>query len=77
MRALRTIPVLDEFAADMQEVCPNALFLNYTNPMGMLTGYLQRYTDVNTIGLCHSVQVCSKRLLKALIWKTKSKAIAS
>ena len=66
MRALRTIPVLDEFAADIQEVCPKALLLNYTNPMAMLTGYLQRYTGVNTIGLCHSVQVCSKRLLEAL-----------
>ncbi len=66
MRALRTIPVMDDFAKDMQEVCPNALFLNYTNPMAMLTGYMQRYTGVNTIGLCHSVQVCTEHLLKSL-----------
>lgn len=66
MRALRTIPVMDEFAKDMEEVCPNAYFLNYTNPMAMLTGYMQRYTSIKTIGLCHSVQVCSKELLKAL-----------
>ncbi|MGN0179335.1 MAG: alpha-glucosidase/alpha-galactosidase [Monoglobaceae bacterium] len=66
MRALRTIPVLEDFAKDIEEVCPDALFLNYTNPMGMLTGYMQRYTDVKTIGLCHSVQVCSERLLKSL-----------
>ena len=65
-RALRTIPVLEDFARDIEEVCPNALFLNYTNPMAMLTGYLQRYTGVNSVGLCHSVQVCSRRLLKAL-----------
>ena len=63
-RALRTIPVLQDFADDMAEVCPRALFLNYTNPMAMLTGYMQRYTDIKTVGLCHSVQVCSDSLLK-------------
>lgn len=66
MRALRTIPVLQDFAADMEAVCPDALFLNYTNPMAMLSGYMQRYTDVKTVGLCHSVQTCSERLLRAL-----------
>ena len=66
MRALRTIPVLEDFAKDMEEVCPDALFLNYTNPMAMLSGYMQRYTGVNTLGLCHSVQVCSKDLLTDL-----------
>lgn len=66
MRALRTIPVMQDFANDMEEVCPNALLLNYTNPMAMLTGYMLRYTPIKTIGLCHSVQVCSERLLKRL-----------
>lgn len=66
MRALRTIPVMADFAKDMEEVCPNALFLNYTNPMAMLSGYMQRYTKVNTVGLCHSVQVCSEGLLTSL-----------
>ena len=65
-RALRTIVVLKEFAADMEEVCPNAWFLNYTNPMAMLAGYMQRYTNVKTVGLCHSVQVCSEGLLHRL-----------
>ena len=65
-RTLRTIPVLADFAEDMAQVCPNAYFLNYTNPMAMLAGYMQRYTDIKTIGLCHSVQVCSSRLLKEL-----------
>lgn len=64
MRALRTIPVMEEFAKDMEEVCPDAWFLNYTNPMGMLTGYMQRYTNIKTIGLCHSVQVCASWLLE-------------
>jgi len=62
-RALRTIPVMRDFARDMEEVCPNAWLLNYTNPMAMLTGYMQRHTGVKTVGLCHSVQVCAKHIL--------------
>lgn len=65
-RALRTIPVLEDFARDMRECCPDAWFLNYTNPMAMLTGYMQRYTGVKTVGLCHSVQVCVPHLFKHL-----------
>ena len=71
MRALRTIPVMADFAHDMEEVCPNALFLNYTNPMAMLSGYMQRYTGVCTVGLCHSVQVCSSSLLTDLGMENK------
>jgi alpha-galactosidase len=66
MRALRTIPVLEDFARDIEAACPQAWFLNYTNPMAMLTGFLLRYTGVKTVGLCHSVQVCSEHLLKGL-----------
>ena len=62
-RALRTIPVMRDFARDMEEVAPNCLFLNYTNPMAMLSGYMQRYTGVKTVGLCHSVQVCASHLM--------------
>ena len=65
-RALRTIPVMEDFAKDIEEVCPDAWFLNYTNPMAMLTGYMQKYTNVKTIGLCHSVQTCSDWLLNVL-----------
>ena len=65
-RALRTIPVLRDFANDMEEVCPNAWFLNYTNPMAMLTGYMLRYTGIKSVGLCHSVQGCSRGLLNNL-----------
>ena len=71
MRGLRTIPVMADFARDMEEVCPNTLFLNYTNPMSILTGYMQRFTNIKTIGLCHSVQVCSENLLKALNMENK------
>ncbi|MBR3742537.1 MAG: alpha-glucosidase/alpha-galactosidase [Clostridia bacterium] len=63
-RALRTIPVMFDFARDMEEVCPDAWFLNYTNPMAMLSGAMQRYTNVKTVGLCHSVQVCAPTLMK-------------
>lgn len=66
MRGLRTIPVMDSFAKEMEEVCPNAWLLNYTNPMAILSGYMQRYTSVKTIGLCHSVQICTKELFEDL-----------
>ncbi|HWK22031.1 MAG TPA: alpha-glucosidase/alpha-galactosidase [Ureibacillus sp.] len=65
-RSLRTIPVMMDFARDIEEVCPDALFLNYTNPMAALTGAMLRFTNVKTIGLCHSVQICSEHLLKSL-----------
>lgn len=63
-RALRTIPVLEEFAQDIVDNCPDAWLLNYSNPMAMLTGYLQTYTPVKTVGLCHSVQHCVDHLLR-------------
>ncbi len=65
-RALRTIHVMKDFARDIEEVCPDAWFLNYTNPMAMLSGYMQRYTGVKTVGLCHSVQGCSSGLFNKL-----------
>ncbi len=61
-RALRTIPVLLEFARDIESVCPNALLLNYANPMAMLCGAMQRGSNVKTVGLCHSVQGCARGL---------------
>ena len=66
MRGLMTVPVVEEFARDMEDVCPDALLLNYVNPMAIVTGYLQRYTKIKTVGLCHSVQVCSQKLLEKL-----------
>ena len=57
-RGLRTIAVMEEYARIMEEVCPNVLFLNYVNPMAIITGYMQRYTKIKTVGLCHSVQAC-------------------
>ena len=65
-RALRTIPVMLDFAEDMEEVCPDALFLNYTNPMAMLTMAMLRASSIRTVGICHSVQVCVPQLLYRL-----------
>jgi alpha-galactosidase len=65
-RGLRTIPVMLDFARDMEESCPDAWLLNYTNPMAILTGAMLRLTGVKTVGLCHSVQVCAEHLLKGL-----------
>lgn len=65
-RGLRTIAVVLEFVRDMEEVCPEALFLNYTNPMAMVTGAIQKVSPIKSVGLCHSVQVCVPDLLKSL-----------
>jgi alpha-galactosidase len=65
-RGLRTIPVMMDFAKDIQEVCPDAWLLNYTNPMAILTGAMIRYGHPKTVGLCHSVQVCVPVLLNSL-----------
>ncbi|WP_059104111.1 alpha-glucosidase/alpha-galactosidase [Shouchella shacheensis] len=65
-RSLRTIPVMLDIAKDIEEVAPDAWFLNYTNPMVTLTGAMSHHTNVNNVGLCHSVQVCTKDLFQRL-----------
>ena len=65
-RALRTIPVMLDFARDMEESCPAALLLNYSNPMAMLTPAVLRGSKIQTVGLCHSVQGCAADLLYKL-----------
>ncbi|WP_028589250.1 alpha-glucosidase/alpha-galactosidase [Paenibacillus massiliensis] len=65
-RNLRTIPVMEAFAEDIREVCPDVLFINYTNPMAVLTNYMSRHEGINTVGLCHSVQVCVPHLFESL-----------
>lgn len=64
-RALRTIPVMFNFADDMEAVCPRAWLLNYTNPMAMLTGAMLRATPIKTVGLCHSVQCVTQNLFNS------------
>jgi len=55
-RALRTIPVMVSIVKDMEKYCPNAILLNYTNPMAMLCRAMQRESFIRLTGLCHSVQ---------------------
>ena len=61
-RFLRTAPVLLSIIRDVEELCPNAIVLNYTNPMAMLVSYLQSQTKVSVTGLCHSVQGTAEML---------------
>ena len=65
-RSLRTIPVVLDFARDMEEVCPDAWFLNYVNPMCAITGSLLRGSSIKGVGLCHSVQGCARGLLSVV-----------
>ena len=62
MRGLRTIPVLLDIASDMQQLCPDVLFLQYVNPMSMNTWALNSASQIRTIGLCHSVQGTAEQL---------------
>lgn len=56
MRGLRTIPVILAMCADMEELCPDTWFLNYTNPMAINCRAISRASSIRTVGLCHSVQ---------------------
>ena len=56
VRALRTIPTMVDICRDMEKYCPEAILLNYTNPMAMLCRAMQRTSDIQVTGLCHSVQ---------------------
>ena len=64
-RALRTIPVMLDICKDIEKYCPNAVFLNYTNPMAMLCRAMQsRYPALKISGLCHSVQGTAEMLAR-------------
>jgi alpha-galactosidase len=62
MRALRTIPVLLDYAQEMERRCPDALMLQYANPMAMNIWALSRATRIKSVGLCHSVQGTAQQL---------------
>lgn len=63
-RALRTIPVMLDICRDIERYCPEALVLNYTNPMAMLCRAMQGETKLNITGLCHSVQGTAEMLAR-------------
>ncbi|MCX7019718.1 MAG: alpha-glucosidase/alpha-galactosidase [Candidatus Sumerlaeota bacterium] len=64
MRSLRTIPVILDYCRQMEELCPDVLFLNYVNPMAMNTLAVLRATKIRTVGLCHSVQGTAMELAR-------------
>ena len=64
MRGLRTIPVLLDMCADMEEVCPDVTFLQYVNPMAMNCMAINRASKIKTVGLCHSVQGTAEALAR-------------
>lgn len=61
-RLLRSAKVLEGLVRDMEELCPDALLINYVNPMAMNCWYVSRISDVKCVGLCHSVQHTSQWL---------------
>ncbi|MBU1857313.1 MAG: alpha-galactosidase [Verrucomicrobia bacterium] len=65
-RALRTIPVMLDICRDAERYCPQAVFLNYTNPMSMLCRAMQEQSSISVIGLCHSVQGLAAGLVRKI-----------
>lgn len=63
-RAMRTVPVMLDIARDMERLCPNAVMLNYTNPMVLNCRAIQSQTKIVTTGLCHSVQGTAEMLAR-------------
>ena len=66
MRGLRTIPPLLEMCAEMEQLCPNVVLLNYVNPMAINCWAVTRATQIKTVGLCHSVQGTAEQLARDL-----------
>ena len=65
-RFLRTAPVLKSMVEDINELCPDALWINYVNPMAMNCWYINRISGIKNVGLCHSVQGTSAMLAKMI-----------
>jgi alpha-galactosidase len=65
-RGIRTIPQMLDIAFAMEELCPNALMLNYTNPMSLLCHAVREMSDIQVLGLCHSVQGAHKGLARRI-----------
>ncbi|MCJ8013871.1 alpha-glucosidase/alpha-galactosidase [Paenibacillus sp. KQZ6P-2] len=63
-KTLRTLPSWMEIIRDIEDLCPDTIILNYTNPMSAVTLLTSRFTEIPVVGLCHSIQNTSKRLAK-------------
>lgn len=66
MRGLRTVPVLVDIARDMEDLCPDAILLQYVNPMAINCWAISELTTIKTVGLCHSVQGTAGELAQDL-----------
>jgi len=64
--ALKHIPVLLDICHDIEDICPDAWLINYTNPMAMLCWAMNDYSNVKNVGLCHSVQGTAAELARYL-----------
>jgi alpha-galactosidase len=65
-RFMRVVPVMMSIIKDMERLCPEALFLNYTNPMCLNTSVIQTLSKIRSVGLCHSVQNVAFQMAKAI-----------
>lgn len=63
-KTLRTLPSWIEIVRDIEDLCPDSIILNYTNPMSATTLLTSRITDIPVVGLCHSIQNTSRQLAK-------------
>lgn len=61
-RGIRSIPALIDICRDMEQVCPNAILLNYANPMAALMWAVNKVTTIQSVGLCHSVQATTRQI---------------
>lgn len=66
MKALRTIPAMLDVAHDMEEVCPEAWLINYTNPSGIITEAISRHSKAKVVGLCSGTWGWSQDIIKAM-----------
>lgn len=63
-KTLRTLPSWMDIVRDIEELCPDCIILNYTNPMSAVTLLTSRITEIPVVGLCHSIQNTSRQLAK-------------
>lgn len=63
-KTLRTLPSWMDIVRDIEELCPDSIILNYTNPMSAVTLLTSRITEIPVVGLCHSIQNTSRQLAK-------------
>ncbi len=64
--SLRNIPIILEICRDMEDICPNAWLINFTNPESRMCMAVNQYTNIKTVGLCHGVYMGRDRVAEIL-----------